>query len=103
MKIALKTKMTKSRRNSRGPAVEKHWCRVQPKEKPTSIALFPYDQTSYSWLSRILAKHSIKCVDLPPRQISILLSPVKDNVELKTQVVYSLPCDCGQVYIRQNG
>ncbi|PSN53315.1 hypothetical protein C0J52_04678 [Blattella germanica] len=28
-----------------------------------------------------------------------MLRPVKDNIGLKTPVVYKIPCQCGQVYI----
>jgi hypothetical protein len=75
----------------------------KPKEKPTSFALLPYFQMTYSWLSRILAKYNIKCVSLQPRKISSLFHPVKDDLGLRTPGVYSIPCGCGQVYIRQTG
>jgi hypothetical protein len=32
----------------------------------------------------MLAKHNIKSVGLPPRKISSLLCPVKDNLGLRT-------------------
>jgi len=50
---------------------------------------------------QMFAKHSIKSVGLLPRKISSLLLPVKDNLGLRTPRVYSLPCECGQVYIGQ--
>jgi hypothetical protein len=31
----------------------------KPKDKPTSVALLPYIQTTYGRLSRMLAKHNI--------------------------------------------
>jgi len=33
----------------------------KPTDKPTSFALFPYVQTTYGRLSRILAKRNMKC------------------------------------------
>ena len=36
-------------------------------EKPTSTAYIPYTQTTYGRLSRMLAKHNIRSVALPPR------------------------------------
>jgi hypothetical protein len=69
------------------------------KGKPTSVALLPHVQMTYGQLSRTLAKHNIKCVGLPPRKISSLLHPVKDNLEARTTEVYSIPCQCGQMYL----
>jgi hypothetical protein len=68
------------------------------KAKPTSVALLPYVQITYGRLSRKLARH-IKSVGLPPRKISSFLRPVKDDLGLKTPSVYSIPCECVQVYI----
>jgi hypothetical protein len=62
-----------------------------------------YVQTTYGRLSRMQATHNIKSVGLPPRKISSLLRPVKDNLGLRTPGVYSIPCECGQVYIGQTG
>jgi len=46
----------------------------------------------------MLTKRNIECVGLLPRKISRLLCPVKDDLGLRTQGVYSTPCVCGQVY-----
>jgi hypothetical protein len=70
------------------------------KEKPTSFALLPYAQTTCGGLSITLTKH-IRSVCLTPRKISTFLSPLKDNLGLRTPVVYSIPCESGQVNIRQ--
>jgi hypothetical protein len=51
----------------------------------------------------MLAKHNTKSVGLLPRKISSLLHPVKDDLWLRTLGVYSTPCKCSQVYIRQSG
>jgi hypothetical protein len=50
----------------------------------------------------MLCRH-IKPVDLPPKKIASVLRPVKDDLGLKTPGVYSIPCECGLVYIGQTG
>jgi hypothetical protein len=72
-------------------------------DKPTSTAYTPYIQTTYGQLSRMLAKHNIKSVALPPRKIFSYLPPVKDALGLRTPGIYSIPCECGKVYIGQSG
>jgi hypothetical protein len=42
-------------------------------------------------------------VGLPLKKIPGFLRPVKDDLGLKTPGVYSMPCECGQVYIGQTG
>jgi hypothetical protein len=54
-------------------------------------------------ISRLLARHDIKSVGLPPKKIPSFLQPVKDDLGLKTPDVYSVPCECGKVYIGQTG
>jgi len=71
-------------------------------DKPTSTAYIPYTQTTYGRLSRMLAKQNIKSVALPPKKISSYFPPVKDALGLRTPGVYSIPCECGRVYIRQS-
>jgi hypothetical protein len=71
--------------------------------KPTSGTLLPYVQTTYSCLSRMVAKHNCKSAGLPSRKISSFLHPVKDNLGLKTPGIYSIPYQCGHVYITQTG
>jgi hypothetical protein len=51
----------------------------------------------------MLVKHNIKSIALPPKKISNYLPPVKDAVGLRTPGIYSIPCECGKVYIRQSG
>jgi hypothetical protein len=51
----------------------------------------------------MLSRHNIKSVGLPLRKISSFLRPLKDDLGLKTPGVYSIPCECGQVYIGQTG
>jgi hypothetical protein len=72
-------------------------------DNPTSTAYIPYTQTTFGRLSRLLAKHNIKSVALPPRKIFSHYPPVKDALGLRTQGIYSIPCECGSVYIGQSG
>ena len=51
----------------------------------------------------MLGKNIIKSVVLPPRKIYSYLPPVKDVLGLRTPGVYSIPCECGKVYIEQSG
>jgi len=76
---------------------------VQVNDKPTSTAYIPYTQTTFGRLRRMLAKHKIKSVTLPPRKILSHLPPVKDALGLRTPGIYSIPCECGRVYIGQRG
>lgn len=73
------------------------------KQNPTATAYIPYTATTYGRLSRMLAKHNINSIAIPPRKISSYLPTVKDAVGLKTPGVYSIPCECGKVYIGQSG
>ena len=73
------------------------------KNQPTTTAYIPYTATTYGWLSRMLPKHNIKSVALPPRKISSYLPPVKDALGLKTPGIYKIPCECGKVYVGQSG
>jgi len=72
------------------------------KQKPTSVTVLPYVQMTYSQLNRMFAKHNRRCVGLPPRKISSL-SLVKEDLGPRTLRIYSIPCKCGQVYIRRTG
>jgi hypothetical protein len=71
--------------------------------KLISTAYIPYTHKIYGRLSRILAKHSIRSVALPPRNIFNYLPSVKDALGLRTPGIYSIPCECGRVYIGQSG
>ena len=51
---------------------------------------------------RMLAKHT-RSVSLPPRKIYSHPPPIKDALGLRTPGLYSIPCECGQVYIGQSG
>jgi hypothetical protein len=51
----------------------------------------------------MLAKHDIRSVTLPPTRIFSYLPPVKEALRLRTLGIYSIPCECGKVYIGQSG
>jgi hypothetical protein len=70
-------------------------------EKPTAVALLQFVNATFNRIARMLSRHNIKFVGLPPRKIASFLWPVKDDLGLKTPGVYSIPCECGQVYIGQ--
>jgi hypothetical protein len=72
-------------------------------EKPASVAFLPYVSTTFNRIRRLLSRHKIKFVGLPPKKIPSFLRPVKDDLGLKTPGMYSVPCECGQVYIGQTG
>jgi hypothetical protein len=48
-------------------------------EKPTSVALLPFVNMTFSHISHMLSRHIIKSVGLPPRKIANFLQPVKDT------------------------
>jgi hypothetical protein len=50
----------------------------------------------------MLTKHNIKCVPLPLKKISNYFPPIKDAVGLRTPGIYSIPYECGKVYIGQS-
>jgi hypothetical protein len=72
-------------------------------EKPTSVALLPFVNMTFNRISRMLSRYNIKSVCLLPRKVANFLRPMKDDLGLKTLGVYSIPCECGQVYIGQTG
>jgi hypothetical protein len=51
----------------------------------------------------VLAKHNIKSIALPPKKISSYLPPFKETLGLRTLGIYSIPCECGKVYIGESG
>jgi hypothetical protein len=67
------------------------------------VAFLPLVHTTFNHISRVLPKHNIKTVGLPPRKLSSFLRPVKDHLALKTPGVYSIPCECEKMYIGQTG
>jgi hypothetical protein len=74
-----------------------------PREDHTSEAFLPFVDITFNHISRVLSKHNIKTVGLPPQKFSSFPRPVKDYLALKTPGIYSIPCQCRKVYIGQTG
>jgi hypothetical protein len=68
-----------------------------------STAFIPYNQSTFGRISRLLAKHNIKSIAMPPKKIYNYLPPVKDPLGLRIPGIYSIPCECGKVYVGQSG
>jgi hypothetical protein len=75
----------------------------QINDKPTSTANIPYTQATCGRLSRMLAKHNIKSVALPSKNIFSYRPPGKDALGLRARGIYSIPCECCRVYFGQSG
>jgi hypothetical protein len=76
---------------------------LKVKVKPTNLALLPYIHITLNRLNRLLGRHNIKCTAVPPTKISGLLPKTKDDLGLRTPGIYSVPCECGKVYVGQTG
>jgi hypothetical protein len=63
----------------------------QPDVKPDSVAFLPHVGTEFNRISRVLSRHNVKSVGLPPKKVSGFLRPVKDNLGLRTPGVYKIP------------
>ncbi|PNF38064.1 hypothetical protein B7P43_G00358, partial [Cryptotermes secundus] len=62
----------------------------RPEDKPGSVAFLPYVGTIFNRISRVLSRHNIKAVGLPPNKLSSLLRLFKDSLGLRTPGVYSI-------------
>jgi hypothetical protein len=51
----------------------------------------------------MLANYNIKSVALPLKKIGHFMSPVKEALGLRIPGVYSIPCECGKIYVGQSG
>jgi hypothetical protein len=51
----------------------------------------------------MLAKYNIKTVAIPRKNISSHMPPTKAAPGLRTQAIYKIPCECGNLYIGQSG
>jgi hypothetical protein len=67
-------------------------------EKPTGVAVLPYQQVITNKISRLLAKYNTRTFHVPRKNI-YMLRPVKDDLGLKVPGVYRIPCECGEVYV----
>ena len=74
-----------------------------PEEKPTATAYLPYTAPVSRVIARILGRHNIKTVHLPPRKLGTHLTRIKDQLGLRTPGVYRVPCECGATYIGETG
>jgi predicted GIY-YIG superfamily endonuclease len=74
-----------------------------PREDHILVAFLPFVDITFNSISRVLSKHNIKTVGLPPRKLCSFLHPIKDHQAQKTPGIYSIPCECGKVYIGQTG
>jgi hypothetical protein len=45
---------------------------------------------------RVLCKHNIETVGVALKKVVSFLRPVKDDLDLKTPAVYSIPSECGE-------
>jgi hypothetical protein len=68
----------------------------------TLVTCLPFVGLIFNCINKVLIRHNIKTVGLLPN-IASFLQPVKDDLSLKTPGVYSTFCECGKVYIGQNG
>jgi len=66
---------------------------IKTEDNPISTAYLPYThtQTTYGRISRMLVKHNIKSVAIPPRKISSYMPPTKDAPGLRTLGIYKIP------------
>jgi hypothetical protein len=75
----------------------------QPEDNQDSVAFLPYVGTIFNRISRMLSRHNIKSVGLPPKKVSGFLRPVIDNLGVRTPGVYRISCECAKLYIGQTG
>ena len=50
-----------------------------------------------------MGRYNIKCVVIPPTKVSGFLPHTKDYLGLRTPGIYSIPSECGNIYIDQTG
>jgi hypothetical protein len=55
-----------------------------PLEEPASVAFLPYVSTTFNRIGRLLSRHNIMSVGLPPKKIPSFLRPVNYYLELNT-------------------
>ena len=64
----------------------------------------PYIQGTTDKIANILRKKQIKVAFSPPNTLKGMLDHAKDQTDpRKNKGVYSIPCDCGKVYIGETG
>jgi hypothetical protein len=70
---------------------------------PVAKAVLPYVSTVSGKISRILRRFNIATIHRPAIKLRQLLVHPKDPVGLKTPGIYSVPCECGKIYIGETG
>jgi len=95
------TKSYVTRRDSRPPSITtdsskdiKHTLQLLGQIRPLedchkTVAFLPLIQNTFYHISRVLSKHNINMLGLPPRKISKLLQPLKDDLGLKSPGIQS--------------
>jgi len=68
----------------------------------TLVTFLPFVGPSLNHISSLPLRHNIKTLGLPPRKIIVLLWPIKDYFSVRSPDIYSIPCECGKVYIWQD-
>jgi DNA-binding transcriptional MerR regulator len=71
-------------------------------KKPNLTAFLPHVQSVSGHLNRMLRKHIIRRINLPPKKVFNCLRLVKDDLGLKALGVYCIPYECGKVYVGQS-
>jgi hypothetical protein len=70
-------------------------------EKLVGVALIQYEHSTSNKIRKLRAKHKIKTVHIPAKKTINMISPVEDNLGLRTSGIYCIPCECGKVYVGQ--
>jgi hypothetical protein len=69
-----------------------------PSYDPDLVMFLHSVGSTFNQIGRLLSQLNIKS---PPRKIFRFLQPGKDNLGLNTPGVYSIPRECGQLYLGQ--
>lgn len=67
----------------------------------TTLAFLLVIQNTFNCTSMVLSRQDIKTIGLALRKVFSLLCPIKDNLGVKSPLRYSIPWECGKVYIGQ--
>jgi hypothetical protein len=98
------TKSYVTRRDSRPPSITtdsskdiKHTLQLLEQIRPLedrhkTVAFLPLIQNTFYHISRVLSKHNINMLGLPPRKTSKLLQPLKDDLGLKSPGIECSKC-----------
>jgi hypothetical protein len=72
-------------------------CALNPPRGSYFSGILALYWTNLNHISRMLSKHIIKTVGIPPRKAPSFFWPIKDDLVQKLRALY----DCGMVYIGQ--